>query len=59
MPEKGVKMKVKYGGNYGYLGTSFEDVEEFDDDTPDDVIEDTIRELVMQQVDWHWEKLEN
>lgn len=52
-------IKVKYGGNYGYLGTSFEDVEEFDDDTPDDIIEDTIRELVMQQVDWHWEKLEN
>lgn len=52
-------MKVKYCGNYGYAGTDFNDEEEFDDNTPDDEIEDHIRELVMQQVDWNWEKVEN
>lgn len=52
-------IKVKYGGSYGYVGTEFEDVEEFEDGTPDDEIEECLRELVMQQVDWYWKKLDN
>ena len=30
--------------------------EEFDDDVTDEEIEETMKGLVMEQVDWSWEK---
>ena len=51
-------MKVRYSGNYGFAGTGFEDEEEVEDNTPDDEIEDYLREIIMQQVEWEWEKIE-
>lgn len=51
-------IKVKAIANYGFAGTQTEFEEEFKDDTTDEEIEETMRDLVMEQVDWSWEKVE-
>ena len=51
-------IKVKAIANYGFAGTQMEFEEEFKDDTTDEEIEETMRDLVMEQVDWSWGKVE-
>lgn len=51
-------IKVKTTANYGFVGTQMEFEKEFKDDTTDEEIEETMRDLVMEQVDWSWEKVE-
>lgn len=50
-------IKVKATAKYGFAGTNIEFEEEFNDDVTDEEIEETMREMVMQQVEWNWEKL--
>lgn len=50
-------IKVKAYVNYGFAGTDMEFEEEFLDDTSDEEIEETMKELVMSQIDWDWEKV--
>ena len=47
--------KVKYKANYGYAGTDVEDELEYPDGATDEEIEEDIKEMVMQRVDWYWE----
>ena len=47
--------KVKYKANYGYGGTDVEDELEYPDGARDEEIEEDIKEIVMQRVDWYWE----
>ena len=47
--------KVKYKANYGYAGTDVEDELEYPDGATDEEIEEDIKEIVMQRVDWYWE----
>ena len=47
--------KVKYQANYGYAGTDVEDELEYPDGATDEEIEEDIKEIVMQRVDWYWE----
>lgn len=49
-------IKVKAEANYGFAGTNMTFEEEFDDDVTDEEIEETMKGLVMEQVDWSWEK---
>lgn len=49
-------IKVKATVNYGFAGTNMEFEEEFKDDATDEEIEETMRDIVMEQVDWSWEK---
>lgn len=49
-------VRVKAFAYYGFAGTKMEFEEEFEDGVTDGEIEDAMRELVMQQVDWSWEK---
>lgn len=49
-------MKVKAYAQYGYCGTYTEFEEEFDDDATDEEIEETMRCIVFEQVEWNWEK---
>lgn len=49
-------IKVKAEANYGFAGTDMTFEEEFDDDVTDEEIEETMKGLVMEQVDWSWEK---
>nr|DAG05085.1 MAG TPA: hypothetical protein [Siphoviridae sp. ctuy39] len=49
-------IKVKAEANYGFAGTNMTFEEEFDDDVTDEEIEETTRNIVMEQVDWSWEK---
>ena len=52
--------KIKYKAKYGYAGTDVEDELEYPDDITDEEIEKDVQDMVMQQVDWHWEDvLEN
>lgn len=51
-------IKVKAEANYGFAGTDMLFEEEFDDDVTDDEIEEAIKDMVMEQVDWSWEKVE-
>lgn len=44
--------KVKYKANYGYAGTDVEDELEYPDGATDEEIEEDIKEIVMQRVDW-------
>lgn len=46
--------KVKAVANYGFYGTDMEFEEEFMDDATDEEIEEVMREIVMQQVEWSW-----
>lgn len=48
---------VKAFANYGFAGTDMEFEEEFPDDVTEEEIEETMRELVMQQVCWSWKKI--
>ena len=50
-------IKVKATANYGFAGTDMEFEEEFNDDVTDEEIEETMCEMVMQRVDWNWEKV--
>ncbi len=50
-------IKVKARANYGFAGTDTEFEEEFPDDTSDTEIEETMKDIVMEQVDWSWEKV--
>ena len=47
--------KIKYKANYRYAGTDVEDELEYPDEMTDEEIEDDIKEIVMQRVDWYWE----
>lgn len=49
-------IKVKAEANYGFAGTNMTFEEEFDDDVTDEEIEEAIGDMVMEQVDWSWEK---
>lgn len=49
-------IKVKVEENYGFAGTDMTFEEEFDDDVTDEEIEEVIGDMVMEQVDWSWEK---
>ncbi len=51
-------IKVKARASYGFAGTDTEFEEEFPDDTSDIEIEETMKDIVMEQVDWSWEKVE-
>lgn len=47
-------IKIKAYANYGFCGTDMEFEEEFEDGTSDEEIEETMKELVMSQIDWDW-----
>lgn len=49
-------IKVKAYANYGFAGCSMEFEEVFQDDTTEEEIEETMKEIVYQQVDWSYEK---
>lgn len=49
-------IKVKVKANYGFAGTDMTFEEEFDDDVTDEEIEEAIGDMVMERVDWSWEK---
>lgn len=49
-------IKVKAKANYGFAGTDMTFEEEFDDDVTDEEIEEAMRDMIMEQVDWSWEK---
>lgn len=49
-------IKVKARAHYGFVGAYMEFEEEFKDDATDEEIEETMRDIVMEQVDWSWEK---
>lgn len=48
-------IKVKATANYGFHGTDMEFEEEFMDDATNGEIEEVMKEIVMQQVEWSWE----
>lgn len=50
-------MKVKAHAYYGFSGCNMDFEEEFPDDATDEEIEEAMRELVFQQVDWSYEKI--
>lgn len=49
-------IKVKATTNYGFAGTDMEFEEEFEDDVTDEEIEEYMGDMVMEQVDWSWER---
>ena len=49
-------IKVKAYASYGFAGTQMEFEEIFPDDTTEEEIEETMKDLVYQQIDWHYEK---
>lgn len=51
-------IKVKAYANYGFASCNMEFEEEFQDDATDEEIEETMKDLVYQQIDWHYEKSE-
>lgn len=51
-------IKVKAFANYGFHGTDMEFEEEFLDGTTDEEIEETMKELVLGQIDWTWRRVE-
>lgn len=51
-------MIVKAFANYGFAGTKMEFVEEFLDDATDEEIEETMRDIVFEQADWSWRKVD-
>ena len=52
----GCRMIVKAFANYGFAGTEMEFEEEFPDDATDEEIEETMKDIVYEQVDWSWRK---
>ena len=55
--EGGRMIKVKASANYGFARTDMEFEEEFPDNTSDTEIEETMKDIVMEQVTWSWEKV--
>lgn len=51
-------IKVKASVNYGFAGTDMEFEDEFPDETSDEEIEECMKDVVMERVDWSWEKVE-
>jgi len=51
-------MKVNVNYDYGYVGTDKNVVLEFSDDTTDEEINEYIWEMITQQINIYWEKLE-
>ena len=51
-------IKVKAFVNYGFAGTDMEFEDEFPDGTSDAEIEEYMKDVVMEQVDWTWERVE-
>lgn len=51
-------IKVKAHATFGFAGADMIFGAEFEDNTSDEEIEETIRELIMDQVDWSWERKE-
>lgn len=49
-------IKVKAEANYGFAGTNMTFEEEFGDDVTGEEIEEAMRDMVMEQVNWSWEK---
>ena len=49
-------IKVKAIAGYGFAGANMQFEEEFDDDVTDEELEEAMRDIVMEQVDWSWEK---
>lgn len=52
------KVIVKAFANYGFAGTEMEFEEEFPDNATDEEIEETMKDIVYEQVDWSWRKEE-
>lgn len=52
-------IKVKAYASYGFAGTQMEFEEIFTDDTTEEEIEETMKDLVYQQIDWHYEKIKD
>lgn len=50
-------IKVKGYANYGFAGCDMEFEEVFPDDATDEEIEEAMKDLVYQQVDWSYEKI--
>ena len=50
------KVIVKAFANYGFAGTEMEFEEEFHDNATDEEIEETMKDIVYEQVDWSWRK---
>ena len=50
------KVIVKAFANYGFAGTEMEFEEEFPDNATDEEIEETMKDIVHEQVDWSWRK---
>lgn len=51
-------IKVKAYASYGFAGTDMEFEEEFPDGTTDEEIEEDMQILVMERVNWSWEKVD-
>lgn len=49
-------MKVKEYADYEYGQISGVFEKEFDDDATDEEIEQAMRDIVFEHVDWYWEK---
>lgn len=50
--------KIKYHANYGFAGTYINREIEVEDDVTNEEIEEEVKELVLQVVDWDWEETE-
>lgn len=50
------KVIVKAFANYGFAGIEMEFEEEFPDNATDEEIEETMKDIVYEQVDWSWRK---
>ena len=51
-------MIIKVHANYGYVGTDYDDEFEIEDDATEEKINAMAFEMIMDQVDWYWEKQE-
>ncbi len=49
-----MRILIKYGIGYG----RHDDEIEMDDDATDEEIEESVRDVVMQRLDWSWKKEE-
>lgn len=54
----GITVIVKAFSNFGFAGTDMEFEEEFPDDVTDEEIEETMRDILFEQVDWTWRKVD-
>ena len=51
-------MIIKVHASYGYAGTDYDDEFEIEDDATEEQINAMAFEMIMNQVDWYWEKQE-